>query len=189
MKDDEKEKLIRSCSDLEEELKKLGVKVKGDYRDNYSPGWKFNHWELKGVPIRVEVGPKDVAQDQIVAVRRDSGEKITIKRPDAALEIKELATKDLDDHKVICCEWNDFCKQLDEKKIILALFCGEIPCEELIKKESAREDIADSGAPAMGAKGLCIPFDQPQSIQENDKCIHPRCQNKPKYYVLFGRSY
>lgn len=52
-----------------------------------------------------------------------------------------------------------------------------------------RDEDAEPGAPAMGAKSLCIPFEQPATITESDVCIHPDCKNKPKYFTLFGRSY
>jgi bifunctional glutamyl/prolyl-tRNA synthetase len=99
------------------------------------------------------------------------------------------ATKELDEHKVVIENFDDFIPQLDKKNIILAPFCGEPSCEEKIKKESTRDDGGEPGAPAMGAKSLCIPFDQPAEIKANTKCIHPTCTNKPKYYCLFGRSY
>jgi bifunctional glutamyl/prolyl-tRNA synthetase len=69
-KDDE-EKLIEKCKMYEKELVKAGMRVFGDYRDNYKPGWKFNHWELKGVPLRIELGPKDIVSKKFVAFRRD----------------------------------------------------------------------------------------------------------------------
>ena len=71
--------LYDACKAHEDSFAKAGVRVKGDYRENYSPGWKFNHWELKGVPIRMEVGPRDVKNNQVVLVRRDNGQKITEK--------------------------------------------------------------------------------------------------------------
>ena len=71
--------LYEACKAHEDSFAKAGVRVKGDYRENYSPGWKFNHWELKGVPIRMEVGPRDVKNNQVVLVRRDNGQKITEK--------------------------------------------------------------------------------------------------------------
>lgn len=89
----DKNALQEACDKLEGDLLKVGVKVKGDYRSNYSPGWKFNHWELKGVPIRIEYGPKDLKNKQIVAVRRDTGEKITIKIENAVTELKDLLNK------------------------------------------------------------------------------------------------
>lgn len=199
--DDDRKTLIDSCKELESELKSCDVRVEGDYRDNYSPGWKYNHWELKGVPIRIELGPKDLKSKQFVAVRRDTGEKVTISRASSKVEIPKLlkkihenmlakATKDLTDHLKISKEWTEFTNFLDTKNIIMAPFCGDIPCEERIKAESAREDAeGDAQGPAMGAKSLCIPFEQPAEIKDSDKCIHPACTNKPKFYTLFGRSY
>ena len=63
------------CAEIEATLKAAGVRVKWDDRENYNPGWKYNFWELKGVPMRLEVGPKDVEKRQVRAVRRDTGEK------------------------------------------------------------------------------------------------------------------
>merc|ERR1711957_423673 len=60
---------------LADTLRECGVKVKTDLRENYNPGWKFNHWELKGVPLRIELGPKDMEKKQVVVVRRDTGKK------------------------------------------------------------------------------------------------------------------
>lgn len=89
----DKNALQEACDKLEKDLKAVNIKVKGDYRSNYSPGWKFNHWELKGVPIRIEYGPKDLKNKQIVAVRRDTGEKITIKIENAVKELADLLEK------------------------------------------------------------------------------------------------
>ncbi|KAJ8925846.1 hypothetical protein NQ315_009698 [Exocentrus adspersus] len=200
--DDARNNLQVSCSQLEEEMKNAGIKVKGDYRSNYSPGWKFNHWELKGVPIRVELGPKDIEKKQIVAVRRDSGEKITLPRNGVVNKLGELlddiqnslyrkAYEDLEGHKILLTDWSQFGPNLDNKKIILAPFCGDEECEDKIKADSARDDTeaAEQGAPSMGAKSLCIPLEQPAPIKENDKCIHPECKRRPQFYTLFGRSY
>ncbi|XP_044729967.1 bifunctional glutamate/proline--tRNA ligase isoform X2 [Chrysoperla carnea] len=196
----EREELYASCQALEDDLKAEGVRVKGDYRDNYSPGWKFNHWELKGVPIRIELGPKDLKNKQLVAVRRDTGEKITIPRSSAVKDLIALrdniqnnlytrAENDLRSHTITTHNWPEFCTALDNKNILLSPFCGEIECEDKIKADSTREESLEPGAPAMGAKSLCIPFEQPETIKSTDKCIHPDCKNKPKYYTLFGRSY
>merc|ERR1712106_225181 len=62
LKDEDRAALYKECEMYEKELKEAGVRVKADLRENYSPGWKFNHWELKGVPIRLEVGPRDEGQ-------------------------------------------------------------------------------------------------------------------------------
>jgi len=200
MSDADRQNLYDVCAEYERTLVSDGIRVKGDYRDNYSPGWKFNHWELKGVPIRVEVGPRDVKQKQFVAVRRDTGDKVTLNQASAVKDVKQLlkdihqtlldkATKELKDHTAIIDSFDQFIPQLDQKNLILAPFCGAIDCEEKIKKESTKDDGGEPGAPAMGAKSLCIPLDQPAEMKDTDKCIYPSCSEKPKYYCLFGRSY
>ncbi|CAD0203763.1 unnamed protein product [Chrysodeixis includens] len=200
---DERKNLIDSCKALVDDLVKAGLRAEGDYRDNYSPGWKFNHWELKGVPVRVELGPKDMAQGQVLAVRRLTGEKLTLPRADAGQKLVELleqthkemldkATKERDSRLSLVTKWDDFTDALERKHILLAPFCGDIPCEDNIKNDSARTDddnTTDVKAPAMGAKSLCIPFQQPRELTAADKCIHPACNNKPKFITLFGRSY
>lgn len=144
----ERAALQKSCSELEVTLKVGGVRAESDYRDNYSPGWKFNHWELKGVPIRIELGPKDMKANQLVIVRRDTGEKQTIARAEAATRISEVLTsiqyslfakaqKDFDDHLVLTKDWTHFCSSLEAKKVLLSPFCGDKECEGRIKDDSA----------------------------------------------------
>merc|ERR1719193_2511407 len=175
MKEAEKTTLHAACDKFVERMRKAGIRVRGDLRENVSPGWKFNHWELKGVPIRVELGPKDLANNQFVAVRRDTGEKLHL--PDTKLErdvedilediqnnLFQRAKKAMDDHVKVLEDWQAFCNALENKCLIKAPFCGDIPCEEQIKKESARDVVVEEGAPAMGAKSLCIPFEQPKRL-------------------------
>ncbi|XP_050085553.1 bifunctional glutamate/proline--tRNA ligase [Anopheles aquasalis] len=201
--DEERRRLYESCRELERSLVAAGIRCEGDYRDNYSPGWKYNHWELKGVPVRIELGFKDLQKGECVAVRRDNGTKLTVRREQATVELPKLletihesmyakADRDLHDHIKVTKEWSAFLQFLEEKNIIMAPFCGEIPCEDRIKAESARDDGAEveAGAPAMGAKSLCIPFEQPAQIDpKKDKCVHPACGRAAKFYTLFGRSY
>ncbi|XP_012254281.2 bifunctional glutamate/proline--tRNA ligase isoform X2 [Athalia rosae] len=200
---EQRQNLLAECTKLENELKAGQIKVKGDYRDNYSPGWKFNHWELKGVPLRIELGPKDLEKNQLTVVRRDTFAKVTVPRAQAISHIHKLledvqkslydrAAKELKEHTKQTEDWTVFCKQLDQKNLLLSPYCGEISCEDNIKADSAREDVSEEpGAPAMGAKTLCIPFKQPTppAPLESLRCIHPKCTNKPKFYALFGRSY
>ncbi|KAL8612842.1 hypothetical protein ACOMHN_038097 [Nucella lapillus] len=200
LSDVDTKKLYTACEEIAADLKVKGIRVQADVRDNYSPGWKFNHWELKGVPIRLEVGPRDLKANQVVLVRRDTGERITRPNKDLAAGLTQLldtihtylynkADKDLKDNMAVLHDWSEFCEALDQKKLIQAPFCGDIPCEDNIKKDSARDIVVEEGAPAMGAKGLCIPFTQPQDLLPAARCIHPSCNNKPKFYTLFGRSY
>ncbi|CAF3909894.1 unnamed protein product [Adineta steineri] len=198
-KEDE-EALIQTCKDIEGKLKKAGIRVYGDYRDNYSPGWKFNHWEMKGVPIRVEFGPNDKSRSQLTVVLRHTGNKSTISIDNCETKLREIleqmhkdlytkAKAELDSHVVVVKDWAGFLKALDNSCIMLTPFCGEPSCEDKIKQDSARDAVVEEGAPAMGAKGLCIPFDQPEKLAEDQQCCHPECKRKAKYFTLFGRSY
>jgi len=99
------------------------------------------------------------------------------------------AKKEYDDHIVLTDDWNVFVKKLDDKCFILTPFCGDGECEDRVKKDSAKEEVTDAGGPAMGAKSLCIPFDQPKEIVQGQKCVHPGCGRPAQYYTLFGRSY
>ena len=87
--------LYDACKAHEDSFRAAGIRVKGDYRENYSPGWKFNHWELKGVPIRMELGPRDVKNNQVVLVRRDNGQKITEKSDGLVQRMQGLLTGNL----------------------------------------------------------------------------------------------
>lgn len=198
---DERKSLLDACQVLGGDLKKGGLRVEIDDRDHYSPGWKFNHWELKGVPIRVEIGPKDLAKGEFVSVRRDSGAKQSWKLTEALSQLESLLEtihKDLfarakrvrDDHLVVTESWQEFLKKLEQKCIMMSPFCGEPQCEDAIKKDSAKDEAEEvGGGPLMGAKSLCIPFEQPKQLDANAKCIHPDCKRKAAFYTLFGRSY
>ncbi|CAK9797250.1 Bifunctional glutamate/proline--tRNA ligase [Anthophora plagiata] len=194
--------LFSECDKLLNELSEdKTLRVKADYRSNRTPGWKFNHWELKGVPIRIELGPKDLEKGQVTFVRRDNSERVTANRSEAVTALRTLLTniqtnmlakarQNLNEHIKHANDWESFCSHLNQKNLLLSPFCGESSCEDNIKADSAREDTGEElGALSMGAKSLCIPFEQPPSSLNKQKCIHPNCQNKPKFYTLFGRSY
>ncbi|XP_069911426.1 bifunctional glutamate/proline--tRNA ligase isoform X4 [Oryctolagus cuniculus] len=198
LSEEDKEALIAKCNDYCRRLLSVSIRVRADLRDNYSPGWKFNHWELKGVPIRLEVGPRDMKNCQFVAVRRDTGEKLTIAENEAETKLQTIlediqanlftrASEDLKTHMVVADTMEDFQKILDSGKIAQIPFCGEIDCEDWIKKTTARDQDLEPGAPSMGAKSLCIPFKPLRELQPGAKCI---CGKNPaKFYTLFGRSY
>lgn len=197
--DSNKDDLSAHCSALQRTLQKADIRTHADLRENYNSGWKFNHWELKGVPVRIEIGPRDLKNNQVVVVRRDNGVKATLPNENLEDNIKALldtihddmynrALVERDANMTVTKSWEELCCMLEEKKIIQAPFCGEIPCEDLIKKDSARTEVVDDKAPAMGAKSLCIPFDQPGDAT-TEKCIHPKCEKQAKFYTLFGRSY
>ncbi|XP_061172906.1 bifunctional glutamate/proline--tRNA ligase-like [Saccostrea echinata] len=196
----DEQNLMDKCEAIKKELLTADIRARTDLRDNYSPGWKFNHWELKGVPIRVELGPNDIKKNQVVVVRRDNGEKLILKNQNVGEQLNDIlkniqdclfnkAKSDLDCHMIVSHQWTHFCDSLDNKKIIQAPFCGDEECEAKIKKDSARDAVVEEGAPSMGAKGLCIPFKQPETLKPGTKCIHPDCTRDAKYFTLFGRSY
>lgn len=200
LSDDDKKGLYAACEEYEKNFKEAGIRVRGDYRENYSPGWKFNHWELKGVPIRMELGPRDVKAGQFVAVRRDTGEKITMKKDNCGKEVNDLLTNiqsslfqraksEMDSHLSAVEKWEDFVNALDNSHIIQAPFCGDKDCEDTIKDLSKADVEVEPGAPSMGAKSLCIPFKPLKQLKKDQACVKPGCSNKAKDYTLFGRSY
>uniref|UniRef100_A0A8C6XV66 Bifunctional glutamate/proline--tRNA ligase n=1 Tax=Naja naja TaxID=35670 RepID=A0A8C6XV66_NAJNA len=196
--EEEKEALLTKCNEYCKRLRKANIRVRTDLRENYSPGWKFNHWELKGVPVRLEVGPRDMKNHQFVAVRRDTGEKLSFSESEAVdqlshvleeihLNLYNRAAEDLKSHMVVANSMEEFQKELDSGKIVQIPFCGEIECEDWIKKATARDQDLEPGAPSMGAKSLCIPFKPLCELQNGARCV---CDKNPaKFYTLFGRSY
>ncbi|KAM7060635.1 bifunctional glutamate/proline--tRNA ligase isoform 2-T2 [Acridotheres tristis] len=198
LSEEDREALVKKCNEYRSRLLAVNIRVRADLRDNYSPGWKFNHWELKGVPVRVEVGPRDMKSQQFVAVRRDTGQKLTLSEHEAEEKLKQIleeihanlysrAFEDLKSHMVVASNMEDFQKELDSGKIVQIPFCGEIECEDWIKKTTARDQDLEPGAPSMGAKSLCIPFQPLRELQPGARCV---CGKNPaKFYTLFGRSY
>ena len=151
------------------------------------------------MPLRIELGPKDIAQKKFVAVRRDTLKKEILDEENFSYTVTKLleqihndlyekAEKDLKSNLAVVDTWSEFLKHLDLKHIIMSPFCLGKECEERIKKDSARDAVVEEGAPAMGAKSLCIPFDQPKSIT-TQLCVNPKCKLPAKAYTLFGRSY
>lgn len=199
---EQRESINEGCKKIEASLASAGVRVTADYRDNYSPGWKFADWELRGVPIRIEFGPQDQKKNQFVAVRRDNGEKVIIPFDEAATAIPKLldtihsdlynkAKKLFDSHIVKTDKLEEFVPALNAKNVLLAPFCGGTECEDDIKDRTAHQGLTegeevDEKAPSMGAKSLCIPFEQPE-LEKGAKCVG--CGKDAEFYTLFGRSY
>jgi len=201
--------IIAKAKEIASSLKEKGFSVNVDDRENYNPGWKFNHWELKGVPLRVEFGPKDFTNNQVVVVRRDTGEKETVsidnvlERVPAILDqiqksLYEKATKTRDEHIVEVREWKDFVPALDGKNLVIVPWCERESCEDDIKKTSGEEskqknaqkenEKGETGTIKLtgAAKTLCIPFEQ-RDLDPDTKCV--KCSEKAKRWTLFGRSY
>lgn len=194
-----KQSLIGACKKLNSEFLAANIRSKLDSTDHNTPGWKFNHYELKGVCVRVELGPKDLEKSQFVACRRDTGEKLNLSVDGATKSITDLletiqdslyakAKQIMDEHQAEVIDWKEFLTKLNQKFTLIAPFCGRPDCEDNIKRDSVRESSDTVSGPLMGAKSLCIPKQQP-TTSLTSKCIHPDCTEKPKYWTLFGRSY
>jgi len=205
-----KEDLYGKVKKISEDLKDAGVRVETDYREGYSPGWKFNDWELKGIPLRIEFGPKDAEKGIVTTSRRDIDDKDaargTINVDDLVQEVPKLleqiqqdmfdkADKTYREHRIQLTNWDEFVPALNGKNVVLVPHCEGDKCEDEVKAKSARTALGDGvaedkQAPAMGAKSLCIPFEQPEGIEAGKtKCINPDCTTPAKQWILFGRSY
>jgi len=175
--------VIAKAKEIAEALKAKAFSVTLDDREEYTPGWKFNQWELKGVPIRIEIGPRDLKQGQVVMVRRDSGQKTPVKEPDIATTAERLLgeiqenlyakAKALMQEKTSSVRsYGEFKKVLCEKGGFLkAAWCGSADCEVKIKDET-------------GATIRVLPFDKEEPATG---CIY--CGQKAKETVYFARSY
>lgn len=154
-----------------------------DDRDQYSPGWKFNEWEMKGVPIRIEIGPRDLENNQVVLFRRDTLEKqvcpLDQLKDTVATMMKEiqsnlfLKAKEMRDRKThIATDAETFKTIMKEKPgFIKAMWCGEESCELKVKEET-------------GATIRCIPFEQEQL---GETC--PFCDKKAEKMVYYAKAY
>lgn len=195
------ETINAKTKEIEEILIAGGIRAEADLREIYKPGWKYNNYELKGVPLRLEVGERDIANNQVFSCRRDTGSKAPIKLDNLVESVKsvleeiqnnlyENAKKKRDAHLKQATNWEDFLTQLNQKNIVLVPFCCGDACETNVKERSAAESKAQATDQKFeltgAAKSLCIPFEQPE-LPENTKCIG--CDKKAEAWTLFGRSY
>ncbi|KAH8923600.1 prolyl-tRNA synthetase [Atractiella rhizophila] len=201
--DEKRKEILGAAENIVSLLEAKEIRVQADLREGYTPGHKYNHWEMRGVPLRVDIGPKDIEKSQVIAVRRDTGEKIPIKMEGFEKSIQTLletiqndlfkkAKADFDTRLKVITEWSNFVPTLNGRNICVIPWCEVEECEDKIKERSAAESAAvqDERAPSAGAKSLCIPFDQAQfpAIEAgNTKC--PNCGRDSKKWTLFGRSY
>lgn len=179
----EAEAINTKAKEISEKLKSEGLTVVFDSRQEYTPGWKFNQWELKGVPLRIEIGPRDLKQGQVVMVRRDTGQKLPVKEADISTTAQELLkeiqdnmfakAKDMLKNKTTHVQnYPDFKKVLEEKAGFLkAAWCGNSECEAKIKEETS-------------CTIRVRPFQNEDPI---NTCIF--CGQKAKETVYFARSY
>jgi prolyl-tRNA synthetase len=158
-------------------------KVEIDDTDN-TPGWKFNQWEMKGVPIRLEIGPRDIENNQCVLARRDTGEKVQVSLDDLSETIEQLlediqgnmydkALKMREQKTSVAKDMIEFKENLAKNPgFIKAMWCGSRDCEDKIKEET-------------GATLRCVPFEQ--EVIGDGSCVC--CGEKKSEMAYFARAY
>ena len=177
-----KEGVLDKAYEIKERLEKL-YRVKVDDSDN-SPGWKFAEYEMKGVPLRLEIGPKDMEKNQCVLVRRDTREKYFVSLDNLEGEIENLLSllaKSIYDKALENREKRTYsCTTLDEIKealekngdgFVKAMWCGDEACEDAVKEQT-------------GVGSRCIPFEQDRL---SDVCVC--CGKKAKHMLYWGKAY
>ena len=178
-----KEGVCEAAQELVERLKKAGIRVQGDFSDN-SPGWKFANWEMKGVPLRIEIGPKDIENSKCVAARRDNGEKCDVALCELEQRIPELladvqrgiyekAAKNLAEHTYTASTVDEV-KDIAENRgggFVKTMWCGERACEEKMKE-------------LAGVSSRCLPFEQ-ETLGE----VCPVCGKRAHQMIIWGVAY
>ncbi|KAJ1330264.1 proline-tRNA ligase [Batrachochytrium salamandrivorans] len=201
--DADRANIYAKAEELAATLKKSGVRAKSDSRDNYSPGYKYNHWELRGVQSVLSWVPRIFPRMNLVvfvatmALLSSFLDTITTSIPALLAKVQasmfEKAKKERDSRVIQLESWDKFVETLNKKCLVLAPWCEEVVCEESVKDRSAcsatdDNEPVDDKAPSMGAKSLCIPFEQPEGgVKSGAKCF--ACERDAVSYTLWGRSY
>ncbi len=174
--------VLDKANEIYEELKNAGIRIKLDDSDN-SPGWKYSEYEMKGVPVRIEIGPRDIENGVVVVARRDNGEKQTLPIENLAESIKALLedvqvglyekAKARRDEMTYAVHNTDELKEVTESKngFIKMMWCGDEACEKAVKD-------------TYGVGSRCIPFEQ-----ENLGDVCPICGRPAKHMVMWGKAY
>src|SRR3990170_1638333 len=182
-KDADSTAIESKAKEIADKLKEKNLAVILDNREEYTPGWKFNQWELKGVPVRIEIGPRDLKQQQVIVVRRDTGIKAAVKEAEAISSVETLlveiqhnlyakARMGLEEKTTVVTNYEEFKRVLCEKGgFIKAAWCGSADCEAKIKEET-------------GATIRLKPFEKEKPIAG---CVY--CGEKAEETVYFARSY
>ncbi|HZQ09152.1 MAG TPA: His/Gly/Thr/Pro-type tRNA ligase C-terminal domain-containing protein, partial [Anaerolineae bacterium] len=182
-KEDEQVRVMEMANRIKKDLDDYRVEL--DAREGLTPGFKYNDWEMRGVPVRVEVGPKDVEKNQVVLVRRDTGEKKFVPIERLLPEVKQMldhihdtlyarAKKFQDDNTFVVETYEEFKERMAGEGgagFLMAHWCGDSQCEAEIQQETK-------------ATIRCIPFDQ---TKEKGKCL--RCGEESEGRVVFAKAY
>jgi len=180
--DEDKEKIQKVSKEIEEELREVKIRVQVDNREQLTPGFKFNDWEMKGIPLRIEIGPKDLEKNQVTFARRHNRQKDD--QPIIGLvdkvvsELEQIhndmfadAKKILDDRTVEVNDYDNFKSELEKGRLIKAPICDNPKCEEKIKEETSAD----------------VRVIEEDSNDSSAKCI--KCSNQSVVKPLFARGY
>ena len=177
-----KEGVLEKAEELRERLAKVGARVKVDDSDK-SPGWKFSEQEMRGIPLRVEIGPKDIEAGKCMIARRDTGEKLEValeQLEETVTQLLERIQKEMlerarvhrDEHTYIATDMEELQQILDTKPgFVKAMWCGDQACEDMIKEK-------------YSATSRCMPFEQ-EELSKNCVC----CGKPAQKMVYWGRAY
>jgi prolyl-tRNA synthetase len=212
-KEGNKPKILDQVHDIFKALKSSGLRCKVDDRDNYMPGWKYNYWEMKGVPLRLEFGINDMKVNKVVLCCRDNKEKVSVNIEGLTGYIHELLTKiqsrmfEKAKHELYSCikignSNEELFKLIIDKKMIKTMWCNTVDCEDNVKKmvketlvklNETKKNEGHSDADEeevditeITAKTLCMPLEQ-DPIPSNAKCFS--CGLPAKKWVLWGKTY
>lgn len=177
-----KEGVKEKAEELYEKLNE-NFRMEVDVRENYTPGYKFNDWEMRGVPVRIEIGPRDIENGECIFVRRDNQEKMTVKLDKIEETLKEVleqiqenmfneCKERMIERTTVAKDMDEFVKNINENQgYVKAMWCGNQECEDKIKE-------------LTGAHSRCIPFEKEHI---SDKCVC--CGKEAKEFVIWGRQY
>ncbi len=187
--EDSKEKVLKAAEKIVHDLKKEGIKVKLDDRTEYSPGWKFNEWEMKGIPLRIEIGPRDLEKNQCILKRRDiaiygqggiSTVNLASLKKEVPKQLDEMqdalfvkAKKHLEANTATATNWDEFVQAIKNKKWVKVYFHEDEEAEAEIKEKTS------------GATSRCIPLDSP--VPKGKKCFYSG--KDATVEVIFARNY
>jgi len=180
--ENDSKKVIDKANEIEKELLGKKIRVHLDKRNELTPGFKFHDWELKGIPLRIEIGPKDIEKQKVVIATRHNHEKTDLAIDKISdningilqkiqKEMFDAAKKILQDKSILIKDYTKFKEELEKGGFLYAPWCGDENCEEKIKDET-------------GAEIRVIPFDDKNEIQ---KCII--CGNESTSTPIFARGY
>jgi len=183
---DWKKTVLPVATRIKDDLKQAGIRVKLDDREEFTPGWKFANWEMRGVPLRIEIGPRDIKNNQAIAVRRDTGdktpvaleklkEKVSVTLADIQKSLLKAAFKYQQDNTHEVDNFEEFKSVLENQRgLIKTFWCGDSACEDRIKNET------------MGTIRAVF-LDKDKRRKANGKCV--LCGKETDKLVYFARAY